>query len=152
MSFKNFEIEVRKSREGLYQAISISDKGRIRDWGLTQDLAVRSAKLSILKYEAISLEYPVIIYQPYVNWVIFANHKAEQLFDDAYGLFEQLPAEDKKILESSLEFEFIVENKIFQCVATDYRIPTKVRCFQLLGQPKKDLDYLYNCENNPSEA
>lgn len=150
--FKDFDIQINRKELNLYQAISSSIVGQIIDYGLTSELALKSAKLSVLKYYAMISAYPVIIYQPFVNWVLFANNQAENIFDDPYSIFDDLPPTHKKVLESFNKFEITINDKIYHCEAINYRIPDKLRYFQILDQSTVNINYPCTFENNQGEV
>lgn len=152
VKFKDFDIQIIETSLKIYQAVSSSIVGQIVDYGLTPELALKSAKLSILKYYAMVSIYPVIIYQPFVNCVLFANDQSENIFNDPYSMFDNLSLRHKKVLESFNQFEITIDDKIYHCKAINYRIPDKLRYFQILDQSIVNTSYSCTFENNQDEV
>lgn len=152
MRFMDFTLNNVKYSEGLYQSVFSSHRGNIKGWGLTQESAISHGKLCILKHIAMCSKYPSIVYQPDISFILYANDRAEKLFENAYELFNSLQKEDRKILESTQEFELTVDDRVFDCLATDYRIPTRLRYFQFQGLPEKDLNFPHNCGSSLGEV
>jgi hypothetical protein len=150
MQFQQFRIRTSKL-QSLYRAVATDDKMIIRAYGLTEDRAVSSIKLSILKYTAIISKSPVILYQPSAKTTLFLNKKARELFIDE-DPFISIPDDQRELLDTIDEFELEINENDHYARAITYWIPEAIRYFQIEGRLTANRDRPRMSASNQGEV